>query len=77
MLDFGGLGRSADQMAQAATDIVEKLSNIEQLQRINNVLLATLIAGEYGKQTGYRADIQSVIDSATMHADNDIPYMPR
>lgn len=70
MLDFSGLGRSADQMAHAATDIVEKLGNIERLQRINNILLATIIAEEYGKETGYRADVQSVLLSAITRDDS-------
>lgn len=43
MFDFGAINKSAESMAQAATDIVSRLESIENLAREQNALLGILI----------------------------------
>lgn len=43
MFDFGAINKSAEAMAQAATDIVSRLESIENLTREQNALLGTLV----------------------------------
>lgn len=43
MFDFGAINKSAEAMAQAATDIVSRLESIENLTREQNALLTVLV----------------------------------
>lgn len=43
MFDLGAINKSAEAMAQAATDIVSRLESIENLTREQNALLGALV----------------------------------